>query len=209
MQVHSCPRSHAHERRTAGGSVLCDACISQVERNLRTLPALYHECLHHASPTSRRSNPTKVSGSRTRDHLNVSVLDARYNILATLESWAEAFAEELDVAVPARSVPHLTRFLARHLEWLTSQPPAADFADEMESLAAELRGTIDPESNDLRNAIRKCVVDNCNGTISTSLTNSGRAPRGSIECSAGHSWEMHEWLNLRHLMEQQRKRVTA
>lgn len=207
MQLRSCPRSHAHECRTADGSVLCDACISQVERNLRTLPALYHESLQYASPTSRPSNPTRVSGSRTRDHLNVSVLDARYNILATLESWAEAFAEELDVAVPARSVSHLARFLTRHLEWLTSQPLAADFADEMEILAAELRGTIDPESNDLR--IRKCVMDNCSGTINTSLTNSGSAPRGSIECSAGHSWEMHEWLNLRHLMEQQRERVTA
>lgn len=209
MQVRSCPRNHAHKGCTAGDSVLCDVCISQVERNLRTLPALHQECLHHASPTSRRSNPTKVSGSRTRDHLNVSVLDARYNILATLESWAEVVSEELDVAVPARSVPHLTRFLTHHLKWLASQPPAVDFADEMESLAAELRGTIDPESNDLRTAIRKCVVDNCSGTISTSLTNSGRMPRGSIECSAGHSWEMHEWLNLRHLMEQQRKGVMA
>ena len=208
MQDRSCPRSHAHECRAAVGSLLCDACISQVERNLRTLPALHHECLHHASPMSRRSNPTRVSGSRTRDHLNVSVLDVRYNLLATLESWAEAVAEELGVAPPARSVPHLTRFLTRHLKWLISHPPAADFADEMESLVAELRGAIDPESNDLRDATRKCVVDNCSGTISTSLTNSGRAPRGSIECSAGHSWEMHEWLNLRHLMEQ-RKRVTA
>jgi hypothetical protein len=209
MQVRSCPRNHARECRTAGGSVLCDACISQVQRNLRTLPALYDECLRHAQLTSRRSNPTRVSGSRTRDHLNVSVLDARYNILATLESWAEAFAEELDVAVPARSVTHLTHFLTRHLEWLASQPLAADFADEMEILAAELRGTIDPESNDLRTAIRKCVVDDCSGTINTSLTNSGRAPRGSIACSAGHFWEMNEWLHLRHLMEQQRKRVTA
>ncbi|WP_329374961.1 hypothetical protein [Streptomyces sp. NBC_01483] len=212
MKVHPCPRKHDRESRAAigsTGSMLCVPCVRQVERNLRTLPHLHQECLHHVSPTSRRSNPTKVSGSRKLDHLNISVLDVRFNIVATLESWSEIVVEQLQVAAPARSVHSLTQFLTLHLEWLASQPPAADFADEIEDLVAELHNMIDPDPSDLHAIIRKCVVDNCGGMISASPNNDGNAGGRSIECSSGHSWEMHEWLNLRQLMERQRKGVKA
>ncbi|WBB61044.1 hypothetical protein O7599_00330 [Streptomyces sp. WMMC500] len=158
---------------------------------------------------SRRISPTKVSGSRTRDHLDISALDARYNILATLESWSEIVVEQLGITAPGRSVPQLARFLARHLQWLAAQPPAADFADETESLVAELRTIIDPDSSSSRTIIRQCVVDGCAGTISAWPNGAGNTARRSIECSAGHSWAMHEWLALRQLMERQRKDVNA
>ncbi|MFC8349665.1 hypothetical protein [Streptomyces sp. NPDC057280] len=149
-----------------------------------------------------------MSGSRNRDYLNISVLDVRHNLLATLESWSELVAEQLGVTAPARSVPQLARFLTRHLEWLAGQPPAADFVDEVDSLVAELRGTIDPDPGS-RTLIRRCVVDDCGGTISASPKDAGKPGSRSIECSAGHSWEMHEWLTLRRLMERQRKGVTV
>ena len=207
--VHPCSRNHSHESHAVPGFVLCASCISQVERNLRALPVLHQECLHHVSPTHRRTNPTRVSGSRNRDHLNISVLDARHNILATLESWSEMVVERLGVTAPARSVPQLARFLTRHLEWLAGQSPAADFADEVGSLVAELRGTIDPDPGSPQTLIRQCVVDDCGGTISASPGDCGKPGGRSIECSAGHSWEMHEWLTLRRLMERQRKGVTV
>lgn len=209
MKVHPCPRSHAQESRAATGSILCAPCIRQVERNLRALPGLHRECLHHVSPTPRRTNPTKVSGSRKRDYLDISVLDARHHILAILESWSEIVVEKLGITSPARSVPHLVRFLTLHLEWLTAQPPAADFADEIESLIVELRRTIDPDPSDLHTLISKCVVDDCTGMISASPKSSGNAGGSSINCSSGHSWEMREWLTLRQLMERQRKGVNA
>ncbi|MDR6981036.1 hypothetical protein J2X68_007778 [Streptomyces sp. 3330] len=205
MTVQPCPRHHAHEGGAADGSVLCARCAGQAERDLRALPALHQECLHHASPTSRRGNPTKVSGSRSRDHLNVAVLDARHRLVTTLGSWAEVVAESHAVAVPGRSVPQLARFLAQHVAWLVAQPCAADFADEVEALAAELRSTIDPGSGELRTAIRRCVVDRCSGTISTSLGGGERARPGRLECSMGHVWDMREWLGLRHLMELQQR----
>ncbi|MEX1656964.1 hypothetical protein ABZ960_27945 [Streptomyces pseudovenezuelae] len=179
-----------------------------MERHLRALPGLHQECLHQVSSTARRSNPTKVSGSRKQDHLDISVLDARHNILAILESWAAMVAEKLTVTAPPRSVPHLARFLTRHLKWLTAQPPAIDFADEIECLVAELRQTIDPEPGDLHTLIRKCVVDDCSGTISAA-PRTGSASGTSLTCSSGHSWEMCEWLGLRKLMERQRKGVPA
>ncbi|MFD3933121.1 hypothetical protein [Streptomyces sp. NPDC058614] len=203
--VHPCPRNHTRESRAVTGSILCAPCISQAERDLRALPVLHQECLHHVSPGRRRTNPTRVSGSRSRDQLNISVLDARYNLLATLESWSEIVVEELAVAAPARSVPQLARFLARHLHWLAAQPPAADFAGEMEGLVAELRGTIDPDPGALHQLVRRCVVDHCGGTISAPPPNSAEPGNHSIGCSAGHFWELREWLALRQLMERQRK----
>lgn len=209
MKVHPCPRSHAQESRAATGHVLCAPCIRQVERNLRTLPGLHQESLHHVSPTPRRTNPTKVSGSRTRDYLDISVLDARHNILAILESWSATVVDKLGVAAPQHSVPDLAHFLTLHLEWLTSQSSALDFADEIEGLVVELRGTIDPEPGQLHKLIRKCVVDDCPGTISAAPRSGRNAGGSSIGCSSGHSWEIREWLALRQLLERQRKGVSA
>ncbi|MEU9109467.1 hypothetical protein AB0D54_35105 [Streptomyces xanthophaeus] len=207
MKVHPCPRKHAQETLAAAGSVLCVPCIRQVERNLRTLPVLHQESLHHVSPTPRRTNPTKVSGSRNRDHLNISVLETRHNILAVLESWSGTVVEKQGSVAPDRSVLQMGRFLMANLDWIAAQPPAADFADEIEGIVAELRRTIDPEPTDLRTLIRKCVVDNCAGTITPSPQRAGSG--SSITCSSGHSWEMREWLTLRQLIERQRKAVSA
>jgi hypothetical protein len=209
MKFHPCPRSHTQESRAATGSALCAPCIRRVERSLRALPGLHQECLHQALPTPRQTNPTKVSGSRKRDHLDISALDTRHNILTILESWSGMVVEKLGTTAPPRTVPHLARFLALHLEWLTAQPPAVDFADEIESLVVELRQTIDPDPSNIRTLIRKCVVDNCSGTISASSSSRGRGASSSITCSSGHSWEIREWLGLRELMEQQRKEVNA
>ncbi|MFH8613398.1 hypothetical protein ACH4D5_38610 [Streptomyces sp. NPDC018029] len=204
LEFHSCPRNHAQEVPAAAGSVLCIPCIEQLERNLRTLPGLHQEGLHHILSTSRRRNPTKVSGSRRRDHLNISALDARNNISGLLESWSCFVSEKLGASTPGRSVPHLACFLIRHLEWLTAQPPAAEFADEVESLQMESLRAIDPESDDHDAPVIGCVVDDCPGTINTSPRHT-KAVRGRIGCTSGHSWEMRELLSIRHLMDRQRK----
>lgn len=209
MKSRLCPRDHTAELRAAGGSVLCATCIGQVEQNLRALPGLYQESLHQVAPVARRIGQTRVSGSRSRDHLNMSVLDARFNILTVLDSWAKFVVEKLGVAAPTRSVPHLSRFLLRHLEWLAGQPPAADFVDEIHGLGVELLHTIDPGPGERHGPGRQCVVDHCTGTISTSAQRTSNTGKKVIQCSSGHSWEMHEWIMLRPLVERQRKAVGA
>lgn len=208
MEFDECPRSHAQEIRTAIGSALCVPCIKQVERNLRALPGLHRECLHHMSSSTRQiSNPTKVSGSRKQDHLNVSALDTRYNIVAVLRSWAEMVREELAVPAPDHSVTQLVRFLIHHLGWLTAQPPAGDFADEVDSLHLDLLRVIDPEHSNRRALAAACVVDDCTGNITASPQFSAGTARGSISCSSGHSWDMREWLTLRQLIQRKREGV--
>ncbi|MDI3409433.1 hypothetical protein [Streptomyces cavernicola] len=179
-----------------------------MERNLRALPSLYQESLHHMAPSTRRGgNPTKVSGSRARDQLNVAALDARYNIAAVLGAWAEVVVEERAVPAPDRSVTSLVRFLVHHLDWLTAQPPAAEFADEVDGLRLDLVRVIDPEHGNHRPLVTACVVDDCTGSIVATPQYAGSAVQGSIGCSSGHSWEMREWLTLRHLMNRQREGV--
>ncbi|MEZ0069969.1 hypothetical protein ABIA32_006017 [Streptacidiphilus sp. MAP12-20] len=207
MKVHLCARDHSQEIPAATGSVLCAPCIKQVERTLRMLPSLHRECLHHIAPTPRRLNPTKVSGSRRRDHLNASALDARHNLLTILESWSEVVAQELGAVTPARSVPQLARFLTLNLQWLAAQPPAADFADEIEGLRLECLRAIDAESGAATTPARECFMDGCTGTVSASSRSIQESGASSITCSSGHSWEMHEWITLRQLMKQQRKVV--
>lgn len=209
MEFHICPRNHARELRASTGSVLCDPCMRQVEGNLRALPGLYQESLHHVAPISRRMNQTRVSGSRSRDHLNMSVIDTRHNILSILDSWSGFVVEKLGKDAPTRSVPHLSRFLLVNHEWLGTQPPAADFADEIDALRLEMLRTIDPAPGELHVSSRECVVDDCTGTINTASQRIGSAAKGSIQCSSGHSWEMHEWITLRPLMERKRKAVSA
>ncbi|MFD5899734.1 MULTISPECIES: hypothetical protein [unclassified Streptomyces] len=206
MTFPACPRGHARQSGAAAGPVLCGPCLGRVEGQLRALPALHQECLHQASPTVRRTNPTKVSSSRGRgDHLDISVLDTRHHIRAILQSWSGLVVDKLVTAPPPRTVPDLARFLSRHLQWLAAQPSAPDFADEIDALVAELRQTLDPEPGDLRALIRQCVVGGCAGTISALPRGGGSAGAGPITCSAGHSWELADWLGLRRLMERQRE----
>lgn len=200
MEIHSCSQKHRQGIRAATDSLLCDPCVEKLELDLRALPGLHQEGLHHVMATSRRRNPTKMSGSRRRDHLNVSALDARSNIVAILESWAGYVADELGTTPPTRSVPHLACFLLLHLEWLTAQPPALDFAEEIRSLHVELLRVIEPDHGDGNPLTRRCVVESCTGTIVAAPQKSS-----SISCSAGHSWEVREWLVLRHLMDRRRK----
>lgn len=196
-----CPRDHAQQVRVSPGSVLCDHCVKQLERNLRALPALHRELLHEMSSTSPGTNPTRVSGSRRRDYLDMSMLDTRHDILTILESWSGIVVEERGTAAPARSVPDLVRFLLLNLRWLTAQPPAADFADEVESLHAESLRAIGPAPVDHNVPTMRCVVDGCHGTIDVSPRNTGGARKvASLTCTSGHSWQTSEWFALRQII---------
>lgn len=203
MEFLSCPRDHARLVRAAAGSALCSSCIRQLERNLRELPGIHLEFLHDMSSISWRTNPTKVSGTRRRDRVDVSLFDIRHDILTILESWSGVIVEKLGTAAPARSVPHLTRFLLLHLDWLTTQSPAAEFADEIERLRHESLHAIDRAPDGSNPLIIECVVESCHGTINV-------PPKTTrLSCSSGHSWEMHEWLALRHLKIDKEKGSTA
>ncbi|MFE6721773.1 hypothetical protein ACFVDU_29815 [Streptomyces albidoflavus] len=137
--------------------------------------------------------------------MNVSAVDTRHHIAAVLGSWAQVVVEERGVPAPDRSVARLVGFLTEHLDWLTSQAPAGDFADEVDGLGLALLRVVDPEHSGRRLLATVCVVDDCTGRIVAPAQLSVGAAKGSISCSSGHSWEMHEWLTLRHLISRQQE----
>ncbi|WP_255954002.1 hypothetical protein [Streptomyces odontomachi] len=209
MGLHSCAQSPVQEPGEATESTLCDSRVRQLEGDLRALPGLYQESLHQVLPISRQTHQTRVSGSRSRDRLNMAALDSRHRILAILESWAAFVADERRLMAPTGSVPQLAHFLLHNLEWLTRQPPAADFADEVDGLRRELLHTVDSEPGDFNAATRDCVVTDCPGKITMPSQHAGNAAGRGIRCSSGHTWHIHEWITLRLLMERQEKAVHA
>jgi hypothetical protein len=203
MELVLCPRNHRRDILAAPGSLLCRPCIIQLTKNLRELPRLHEELLSEMVSPPRRVNPTKVSGSRTRDHLNMDAFETRHDVLAILNSWAGMIIEELGAPPPARSVLDLTRFLLRHLDWLTAQPPAADFADEIERLHTESQSVANPESEDSETYALKCGAPGCPGTIDPSARRAG-GNGSTLTCSFGHSWNVSEWLTLRDFSDDER-----
>jgi hypothetical protein len=199
MESRSCPRNHTRTVRAATGSVLCGRCMEQLERNLRMLPVLHEELLHDMSSTPKRINPTKVSVGHWRDHLNMFTFDTRHDILTILGSWSGSVVENFGTAAPERSVPHLAHFLLCNLRWLTAQPSAADFADEIETLYIESIRATNAETGDHDAVTVTCAMDNCLGTIDTTPRIIAGAGMATISCSLGHSWEVREWLLLAQL----------
>jgi len=196
MEPVLCSRNHRRETVAATGSLLCRPCVTRLRTNLRELPRLHEELLSEMVSPPRPVNPTKVSGSRTRDHLNMDAFETRHDVLAILNSWAGVVTEELGSPPPARTVLDLTHFLLHHLKWLTAQPPAGDFADEIEQLHAESASIANPASEPAGTFALKCGAAGCPGTIDTSPRRA--AGNGStLICSFGHSWDVSEWLTLR------------
>lgn len=209
MGLRSCAQNPIQECGEAVEPVLCASRVRQLEGNLRALPGLYQESLHHVLPMSRQSLQTRVSGSRSRDRLNVSALDSRHTMVAVLESWARFVADERGGTAPVGSVPRLAHFLLHHLDWLVRQPPAGDLADEIDGLRRELLRTVDAEPAESPAAGWDCVVADCSGRITMPSQHAGHPEGRGIRCSSGHTWPIHEWITLRLLLERQGKAVHA
>lgn len=205
MEFNSCPRRHAEEIAAAIGSALCAPCIRQVRNNLIELPPLHQECLDNVSPEFRTISRSRTPRGLGRDAVDASALDSRCDILAVLGSWSELVIEGLRLAAPIRTVPCLAQFLASNLSWLTAQPPAAEFADEIEELKAAAQRIVDPRHDVRPKPIGECVIEGCTGIISIHPQGVKSAGNRGVSCSIGHSWEIGEWIMLSNLMEWQGK----
>ncbi len=205
MKAFLCPTRHPGQPPAGSHALLSPACLRRVEHNLRALPSLHQECLHHATPPPKRTNPTKVSGTRNPHQLNLAILDTRHRLLTTLQTWSTYVLRHHGGRPPTRSVPPLTHFLTTNLPWLAAQPPAPDFAHQIDTITTDLHRIIDPHSAAPVPPTRQCVIDGCTGTITPMSHARGNT---TITCSSGHTWEIHEWLALRQLIQQQNQATT-
>ena len=123
------------------------------------------------------------------------------SVPAALASWAGLVAEERDITTAVSTDVHdLCRWLDQHLDWITRQDLAADFATEIRELVAQLKPVTGEPG---RRHIGLCpnVIDE--GAHSRECGAKLFAPlRGdSIECRAcDRVWLRNEWLRLGDLL---------
>jgi hypothetical protein len=95
----------------------------------------------------------------------------------------------------------MTTFLVRHLNWLLAHPAAGDFAQELAQLTAHARRSayVQPALRDLG----ECIHPDCGATLSTAPGRGGGRSR-EVQCTAGHAWQPHQWLQLFRQIHQSR-----
>src|SRR6266498_1532605 len=161
------------------GLRLCNSCRSLLTARLASLPALYQAC---EQALAVRSDTT---------HL--------------LSSWSEMIVDERGVTGPTSlDVTALTSFVQAHLDWLAAHPAAADFADEIEGLAAD--GGLVLNAVPVRiTELGPCTRDGCGRMVRARAVNQSSVPQ--VRCDAGHAWQPHQWLHLRHRLDPSGRRT--
>jgi hypothetical protein len=183
---------------------LCRGCRDRLGSRLAMLPGLHAELensLTGVGNTRSLAEPKRGPGG-AGIQLNERAVEARAHISAILASWAELVVDELSVTVPARTVPALSAFLDRHLDWLAAHATARDLADEMDELVAAARRARSKPARRIQ--LGGCVERSCTGALTGLVREGDPATRLLIICDAdqGHSWSPEQWHTLRrHLRE--------
>ncbi|MEW2517871.1 hypothetical protein [Actinacidiphila alni] len=202
----SVPHGTRSRRTAAPGLRLCTSCYHDLKANLLELPEIYDDCESVLHP---RRNPTlqRVSGSRqsTGIRLDEAAITARSGIIGFLASWAALVADERAVRKPVRRQPEeMADFLVTHLDWLLAHATAADFAEEISEITHRARRSAYTQPA-LRMDLGQCIHSGCNAAMSTTPSaRDGRRTR-EVSCTAGHSWQPHQWLLLSRQIQQTRQ----
>jgi hypothetical protein len=201
----SVPHGTRSRRTAAPGLRLCTSCYHDLKANLLELPEIYDDCESVLHP---RRNPTlqRVSGSRqsTGIRLDEAAITARSCIMGFLASWAALVADERAVRRPVRRRPdEMADFLVVHLNWLLAHPTAGDFAAEISEIAHRARRSAYTQPA-LRMDLGQCIHSGCSADMTTAPSApDGRRTR-EVSCTAGHSWQPHQWLLLSRQIQQTR-----
>jgi hypothetical protein len=199
------PHGSRPRRTAAPGLRLCTTCYHDLKASLIELPEIYDDCESALHP---RRNPTlqRVSGSRqsTGIRLDEGAITARSTIVGFLASWAGLVADERPAGKPAHRNPGaLADFLLAHLNWLLAHPTAADFAEEIAKITHHARRSAYTQPA-LRIDLGQCIHSDCSAAMTTApSTGDGRRTR-EVSCTAGHSWQPHQWLLLSRQIQQTR-----
>jgi len=187
------------------GLRLCNSCRSLLTARLASLPALYQACeqalevrCQHSVRVVRRRRPTGI-------WLDELALAVRSDTTHLLSSWSEMIVDERGVTGPTSlDVTALTSFVQAHLDWLAAHPAAADFADEIEGLAADVGRVLNPVPVRITE-LGPCTRDGCGRMVRARAVNQSSVPQ--VRCDAGHAWQPHQWLHLRHRLDPSGRRT--
>ena len=187
----------------SGGLLLCASCRHALAGRLSRLSDLYvatehalEASRHHPAGPMRRIRPQ--AGIRL-DELTVSV---RGDTVRVLSSWCKLVVDERPAAGPRGiEVPRLTSFLRTHLRWLAVHAAAADFAEEIADLVADMTKILNPAQ--VRTIdLGPCSNGGCGQMVRASIGSASQSAATRVRCDAGHVWRPREWLRLRPQFDQ-------
>ncbi|WP_432103598.1 OvmZ protein [Streptomyces sp. bgisy091] len=176
-------------------SRICRSCHERLRRSLAELPGLYEECeralAHPPLQLAERTSGTRGTGIP----LNMAAVNARYEMMSVLSSWAALVTNERDVHAPRRTHRDLASFLTTHQDWLVAHPAAAEFTDEVASLARSAARAA--RSNPIRRMdLGPCVHPGCDSVMYSPVRVTDEQLSRDVRCDAGHAWPSHQWLLL-------------
>jgi hypothetical protein len=183
------------------GLRLCTSCRNLLTGRLASLPRLHQACeqvLEH-----HRQHPARVVRGRrsTGISLDDQTVAVRSETIRVLSSWCEMVVDERGVTGPGSlDVRILASFLQAHLDWLAAHAAAAEFADEIAALAADVGQVLNPVQ--VRTIdLGPCTRDGCGRTVRASISTVNQRPVPQVRCDGGHTWQPRQWLGLRHQLD--------
>jgi len=180
------------------GLRLCASCRNLLTGRLISLPRLYQAC--EQALEVQRLHPIRVVRGRrsTGICLDDQTVAVRSDTRRVLSSWCEMVVDEHGVTGPSSlDVKALTSFLGAHLNWLATHTAAADFADEIAALAADVKQVLNPVQ--VRTIdLAPCDRDGCGLMVRASVNTVNQRSVPQVRCDAGHTWQPRQWLGLRH-----------
>ncbi|WP_233580752.1 hypothetical protein [Streptomyces triticirhizae] len=165
--------------------------------DLLNLPALYSDCDRGTGPEVVRVIRRIPRKSATVDSISPAAAEIRAAIRTVLASWSGLVVQERGVSRPARDIPALSRFLCRHIDWLTRHPAAGDLMDEIRELTRRAHHVAYPDRS-RRVPLGYCPVPECEGELVARMRSRDDALPSDIACSISphHSWPATSWTRL-------------
>ncbi|TNM32371.1 hypothetical protein FH715_07505 [Streptomyces sedi] len=123
--------------------------------------------------------------------------EIRSAMRGTLASWAGLVAEEHRLARPARDVSALSRYLCRHIEWLSRHPAAGELVDEISELTRKAHEVAYSERV-RRVSLGRCPAPGCDGELVAQMRSRDDVTPSEIACSVSsqHAWPATSWARL-------------
>jgi hypothetical protein len=124
---------------------VCVSCASQLERVLAETPSLAED-LETTRLRQSRTGGHNIGGGHSTDRplpWSEAASFAVATLRSTLVAWAQIVVDERGVSWPHDTLPDISAFLLRHLDWLTHHPDAAEAVDELSFATRQARAVID------------------------------------------------------------------
>ena len=196
----NCTSSHRdnRDRPAADGLRLCHGCHQRLTHAITELPGLDQDlelALIRAEtpandPITHRKDPGLV--------LNQPALEARTAIRQQFAAQIRMVNEERGLTTwPSPTVPAMTTYMTRHIDWLAAHEAADTWLTEWWDVRQQARRAAHP-TGIRRFELAPCIETDCQGILIAILRPTDDLLPSSVSCdtNAEHEWQPHQWIAL-------------